>query len=101
MDEEEIVQYEVSINPQAPLFVISVVSEMVSIPIWTLRRLDEMGIVRAQRLGKKTRCYSKIQIGQLNYIHYLMDVKRVNINGIKFILESVERKEGREDVGSA
>lgn len=80
-------QFQVKINPEEPLFVISVVSEMTSIPIWTLRKLDEMEVVQPQRLGKKTRCYSHIQIQKLTYVHYLMEKKRVNISGIKMILE--------------
>ncbi len=79
--------FEVDINPDEPLFIISVVSEMIGVPIWTLRKLDDMGVVAPKRLGKKTRCYTKAQIQQLNYIHYLMDEKGVNISGIKVILE--------------
>ncbi len=80
-------KFTVHIHPEAPVFIISVVSEMVEIPIWTLRRLDEMGIVKAQRVGKKTRCYSQSQLRVLKYVHYLMEEKGVNISGIKIILE--------------
>ena len=81
-------KFEVKIDPQEPLFIISVVSTMVQLPIWTLRKLDDMGVVSPKRIGKKTRCYSKIQIQQLSYVCYLMEVKRVNISGIKYILET-------------
>ena len=79
--------FNVTIHPEAPVFIISVVSEMVEIPIWTLRRLDEMGIVQPKRIGKKTRCYSHTQLQTLKYVHYLMEEKGVNISGIKIILE--------------
>ena len=79
--------FDVEIEPEDPLFVISVVSKMVGIPVWTLRKLDDMGVVMPKRIGKKTRCYSKIQIKQLGYVHYLMEEKGVNISGIKIILE--------------
>ncbi len=85
-------EFDVPINLEEPLFVISVVSKMVHIPVWTLRKLDELGIVCPVRIGKKTRCYSKMQMRKLNYIHYLMAKRRVNISGIKVILEM----EGRE-----
>jgi len=87
MDESIFDEYEIEMEPDDPLFVISVVSEMVGIPVWTLRKLDELGIVCPKRLGKKTRCYSKIQVKKLGYVHYLMDEKGVNIQGIKMILE--------------
>ena len=80
-------KFDVKIHPENPVYVISVVSELVEIPIWTLRKLDDMGVVKPKRIGKKTRCYSHIQVRKLSYIHYLMEVKKVNISGIKVILE--------------
>jgi len=77
----------VPIDPEAPLFIITIVSEMVDIPIWTLRKLDDMGIVQPERKGKRIRCYSHNQIQTLSYIHYLMEEKGVNISGIRVILE--------------
>ena len=82
--------FQVNIDPEAPLFIISVVSDMLDIPIWTLRRLDEYGLVCPRRIGKKTRCYSKRQIRKIQYIHYLMESKGVNMSGIKVILELEE-----------
>ncbi|MDO8580633.1 MAG: MerR family transcriptional regulator [Candidatus Omnitrophota bacterium] len=87
--------FDVDIQPNQPLFIISIVSEMVQIPIWTLRKLDEMGVVEPKRIGKKTRCYSKEQIRTLIYIQHLMDNQGVNISGVKFILElHAHRQEG-------
>ena len=80
-------KFSIQIDAEAPLFVISVVSEMVHLPIWTLRKLDEMGVVKPKRIGKKTRCYSKIQIEELGYVRYLMEEKNVNISGVQVILE--------------
>lgn len=80
-------KFDVSINPEAPVYVISVVSQLVRIPVWTLRKLDQMGVVQPKRIGKKTRCYSTVQIKKLSYVHYLMESKHVNISGIKVILE--------------
>ena len=87
MDEMLPEDFDIKINPTEPLFVISVVSAMVHIPIWTLRKLDEKGIVCPERIGKKTRCYSKEQIKTLNYIRYLLFVRKVNISGIRVILD--------------
>jgi MerR family transcriptional regulator/heat shock protein HspR len=85
--------FDVDIQPNQPLFIISIVSEMVQIPIWTLRKLDEMGVVEPKRIGKKTRCYSKEQIRTLIYIQHLMDNQGVNISGVKFILELHARRQ--------
>ena len=80
-------KFDVNINPDDPLFIITVVEKMVGIPVWTLRKLDEMGVVKPKRIGKKTRCYSQTQIKKLSYVHYLMESKHVNISAVKYVLE--------------
>ena len=82
--------FEIEIDPEEPVYIIGVVSDLVGLPIWTLRKLDCLGVVEARRRGKKTRCYSKKQIKKLKYVRYLMEEKHVNINGIKVILEIEE-----------
>lgn len=97
MDQKSLQDFELNINPEDPVFIISVVSQMVKIPIWTLRKLDEMGVVCPKRIGTKTRCYSKMQVVRLNYVYHLMNEERINISGIKFILERYEGgQEGKE-----
>ena len=82
--------FDIYISPDEPVYVISVVSKLVDLPIWTLRQLDKAGIVRPRRIGKKSRLYSLKDVKKLEYVHYLMEEKRVNIHGIKIILESKE-----------
>jgi MerR family transcriptional regulator/heat shock protein HspR len=74
------------ISPEEPVYVISVVCRLVNIPAWTLRQLDKAGVVRPKRIGKKSRLYSLKDLKRLEYVHYLMETKRVNIHGIKLIL---------------
>lgn len=83
-------EFNVDIRPQEPVYIISVVAEIVEIPVWTLRKLDDLGVVQPKRIGKKTRCYSHEQLKVLKYVHYLMEEKGVNISGIKMILEMGE-----------
>ena len=92
MGKNSLEKFGIRIDPEANLFIISVVSDMVHIPVWTLRKLDEMGVVQPGRIGKKTRCYSQKQIEKLQYIHYLMEEKGVNISGIRVILEMSENE---------
>lgn len=73
-----------------PLYIISIVSRLVNIPVWTLRELEKKGIVKPKRLGKKARLYSLKQIKRLEYVHYLMSEEGVNISGIKYILDMRE-----------
>ncbi len=85
--EKEMSQFDFMVNPQEPLFVIGVVSHVVGMPIWTLRKLDQMDVVKPKRVGVRTRCYSQRQMKTLTYVKYLMEERQVNISGIKVILE--------------
>ena len=79
--------FDIIISPDEPVYVISVVSKLVEMPVWTLRALDKAGIVRPKRIGKKSRLYSLKDVKRLEYVHYLMEDKGINIRGIKMILE--------------
>lgn len=79
--------FDIYISPDEPVYVISVVSKLVTLPVWTLRQLDKKGVVCPKRIGKKSRLYSLKDVRRLEYVHYLMEEKRVNIHGIKIILE--------------
>lgn len=80
--------FDIYISPDEPVYVISVVSKLVDLPVWTLRQLDKAGIVCPKRIGKRSRLYSLKEIKRLEYVHYLMEEKRVNIHGIKIIIET-------------
>ena len=79
--------FDIYISPDEPVYVISVASKLVDLPVWTLRQLDKAGVVCPKRIGKKSRLYSLKDIKKLEYIHYLMEEKRVNVHGIKIIIE--------------
>jgi MerR family transcriptional regulator/heat shock protein HspR len=82
--------FDIQISQDEPVYVISVVSKLVDLPAWTLRQLDKAGIVQPKRIGKKSRLYSLKDVRRLEYVHYLMEEKRVNIHGIKIIIEKEE-----------
>jgi len=84
--------FDIQISADEPVYVISVVSRLVDLPVWTLRQLDKAGIVCPKRIGKKSRLYCLKDIRRLEYIHYLMEEKHVNLHGIKIILEIEYKK---------
>ena len=77
----------IKIQETDAVYAIGVVSELLHMPEWTLRTLEKEGLVQPQRKYKKIRFYSMNDIKRLEYIHYLMDEKGVNVQGIKVILE--------------
>jgi MerR family transcriptional regulator/heat shock protein HspR len=84
--------FDIFISPDEPVYVISVVSKLVDLPVWTLRQLGKAGVVCPKRIGRKSRLYSLKDMKRLEYVHYLMEEKQVNIRGIKIILE-IENKD--------
>jgi MerR family transcriptional regulator/heat shock protein HspR len=84
--------FDIRISPDDPVYVISVASKLVDLPLWTLRQLDKSGVVCPKRIGKKSRLYSLNDIKKLEYVHYLLEEKHINICGVKMILE-IELKE--------
>ncbi|MFA5320172.1 MAG: MerR family transcriptional regulator [Candidatus Omnitrophota bacterium] len=87
--------FRVTISPDEPVYIISVVSKLVDIPVWTLRQLDKAGLVCPKRQGRKSRLYCRKDIERLEYIHYLMEEKHVNISGIRVILQM--NKQGKQE----
>lgn len=79
-------RYAIRIGPSDPVYAIGIVSKLLDIPEWTLRAIEREGLVRPKRMNKKMRVYSKRDIEKLEYIHFLMEEKGVNISGIKVIL---------------
>jgi DNA-binding transcriptional MerR regulator len=77
----------IRISPQDPVYAIGIVSKLLDMPEWTLRALEKGGLIRPKRMNKKNRFYSMKDIERLEYIHYLMEEKGVNVSGIRIILE--------------
>ena len=73
--------------PDEPVYVISIAAKLAGLPSWTLRVLDQEGIVRPQRTAKDRRLDSDRDIALLTRIRYLTEERGVNMNGVKLILE--------------
>ncbi len=76
----------IKISESDAVYAIGIVSQLLDMPEWTLRALEKEGLVTPKRKFKKIRFYSMRDIKKLEYIHYLMDEKGVNISGVKVIL---------------
>jgi MerR family transcriptional regulator, heat shock protein HspR len=70
-----------------PVYVISVAARLAGLPCWVLRVLDDQGIVVPVRTDSNRRLYSDADIQALNYVRYLTEDRKVNIDGVKVILE--------------
>jgi MerR family transcriptional regulator/heat shock protein HspR len=70
-----------------PVYVISVAARLAGLPCWVLRVLDQEGIVVPVRTDSNRRLYSDADISTLHYVRHLTEEKKVNIAGVKVILE--------------
>ncbi|PID57544.1 MerR family transcriptional regulator [candidate division KSB3 bacterium] len=80
-----------------PLFMISVVAEMLDIHPQTLRLYEREGLVVPQRTGGNTRLYSQEDIDTLRRILRLTRELGVNLAGVEVILSMRERMEQMQE----
>jgi MerR family transcriptional regulator/heat shock protein HspR len=81
-----------------PVYVVSVAARLAGLPGWVLRVLDHEGIVVPVRTDSNRRLYSDHDIAVLARVQYLMKERKVNIEGVKVILE-MEREREEESRG--
>ena len=79
------------IHEEEPVFTSGVVSRLLEIPVWILKQLDREKIISPPRKKGKARLYSQKDIKQLRRIWYYMNVRNVNIHGVRVILEMEEK----------
>ncbi len=78
------------LHPETPLYSISVAARLVGLHQQTLRMYERLGLVSPARVSGRIRLYSQADIEEIEYIIYLVRVKRVNLAGVRLILEIVD-----------
>ena len=76
-----------------PVFMISVVAEMLSIHPQTLRLYEREGFVKPSRTVGNTRLYSRNDVEQIRIILRLTRDMGVNLAGVDIVLNMIERVE--------
>ncbi|BAI81377.1 transcriptional regulator, MerR family [Deferribacter desulfuricans SSM1] len=74
-----------------PLYVISIVSEMLDIHPQTLRQYERLGFIKPTRTEGNTRLYSDEDIEKLKFIITLTKDLGVNLAGVEIILNMREQ----------
>lgn len=76
------------ISLDEPIYTTGVVCRLLSIPIWVLKQLDSEDVVSPPRqMVGQSRLYSKRELKKLDKVWYLMNERKVKVDGIKVILE--------------
>ena len=72
-----------------PLFTIGIVADIIGVTQTTLRIWEKKGLITPQRLGKN-RYYSYCDLERLKKIRHLLQEERMNIAGVRSILNREE-----------
>ena len=74
------------LDPDAPIFVISVAAQLADMHPQTLRGYDRLGLVVPRRTRGRGRRYSLRDIARLRHVQQLSQAEGVNLEGIRHIL---------------
>ena len=73
------------LNNKKNVLPLSSIAEILSAKPRTLKMYEEKGLLPSKDEAKKL--YSIDDVKSIAYVHYLASVKKINANGIKYILE--------------
>ncbi len=72
------------------IFPIGVVADIIGVSPKKLRIYETVGIIKPARSDGNHRLYSTSDVELLTLVHYLVSIRKVNLPGIKVILEVVD-----------
>lgn len=73
-------------DPDVPVFVISVAAQLADMHPQTLRGYDRLGLVVPKRTRGRGRRYSMRDVAKLRHIQHLSQTEGINLEGIRRIL---------------
>ncbi len=78
------------VSSDKPIFTLSVAAEILALHPRTLRIYEEHGLVVPHRTQTQRRRYSQNDIKKFQFIQFLTQRRRVNLEGVKIILSMLE-----------
>lgn len=78
------------LNNDKDILPLSSISELLNAKVRTLRMYEDKQMLPCKN-GNEKKLYSINDIKQIAFVHYLASVKKINANGIKYILEMVDK----------
>ncbi|MGJ3508003.1 heat shock protein transcriptional repressor HspR [Enemella sp. A6] len=85
------------VEPDAPVFTISVAARLAGMHPQTLRSYDRMGLVSPHRTRGRGRRYSPRDVNRLRLVQRLSQDEGINLEGIRRILEMADEIEELRD----
>ena len=85
------------LDPDAPLFTVTVAARLADMHPQTLRGYDRLGLVVPQRAKGRGRRYTLRDVARLRHIQRLSQDEGINLEGIRRILHLEERLEASQE----
>lgn len=76
------------LNNNKDVLPLSSIAELLTAKVRTLKMYEEKGLFPKKKELKKLYSINDVQI--ISFVHYLASVKKINANGIKYIIEMLE-----------
>ncbi len=66
---------------------LSTIAELLNAKVRTLKMYEDKALLPQKQKGNNKKLYSIDDIEHITFVHYLASVKKINANGIKYILD--------------
>ena len=79
------------LNNDKDVLPLSSIAELLTAKVRTLKMYEEKGLLPLKQATGNKKLYSINDVKLIAFTHYLASVKKINANGIKYILEMLEK----------
>jgi len=69
---------------------LSSIAELLSAKYRTLKMYEDKGLLPQKHAESSKKLYSIYDVKSISFVHYLASVKKINANGIKYVLEIIQ-----------
>lgn len=80
---------------EQPVLTISVAASLLGLHPRTLMAYDKAGLISPHRTTTKRRMFSGKDLEEIQFLKYLTQKRKVNLQGVKTILEAIRVAEGQ------
>lgn len=78
-------------SKDSPILTLSVAASLLKIHPRTLMLYEKESIIKPHRTSTNRRLYSQSNLGQIQFVQYLVTSKHTNLAGIRLVLEIIEK----------
>jgi len=85
-------EFDIDIPLDEPIFTLTAICRLLHMEYHRLHEIVEQEIVKPKKIGKRKKLFSYNDIKYIKYVQYLIEDEGVNINGVRIIMEMIEKE---------